>query len=124
MTAPPFDVEALRREFPALSTQDGRWPTAFFDGPGATQVPKQVSRAMSEYLESYNANSGGVFPASIETEAMVAKTRSAYADFLGGAVRGRDSFRTEYDVADFGREPGHRGQPPRGGSCGRHHPRP
>ena len=38
MTA--FDVEALRRQFPALSIEQGGRPIALFDGPGGTQVPQ------------------------------------------------------------------------------------
>jgi len=42
-----FDVEALRRRFPALSIeQDGR-PIALFDGPGGTQVPQSVIDAVA-----------------------------------------------------------------------------
>ncbi|MDQ6795995.1 MAG: hypothetical protein M3067_14495 [Chloroflexota bacterium] len=45
-----FDVETLRRRFPALAlTHDGR-PMAFFDGPGGTQVPDSVIDGLVESL--------------------------------------------------------------------------
>ena len=45
-----FDVEALRRRFPALAIeQDGR-PIALFDGPGGTQVPDSVIEAIADLL--------------------------------------------------------------------------
>ena len=47
---PTFDVDALRREFPALAVeQDGR-PLAYFDGPGGTQVPQRVIDVVSRLL--------------------------------------------------------------------------
>ena len=56
--ATPFDVEALRAEFPALARRhDGR-PVVFLDGPGGTQVPQRVIDAVSTYFHDMNANSG------------------------------------------------------------------
>jgi selenocysteine lyase/cysteine desulfurase len=40
-----FDVEALRRRFPALALEDGGRPVALFDGPSGTQVPDTVIAA-------------------------------------------------------------------------------
>ena len=49
-TRPPFDVEALRAEFPALRREhDGR-PAVFLDGPGGTQVPQRVIDAVTDCL--------------------------------------------------------------------------
>ena len=49
---PAFDVEALRREFPALASEDGGRPVAFFDGPGGTQVPQRVIDAVGDYYRT------------------------------------------------------------------------
>src|SRR5215212_344915 len=54
-----FDVERLRRRFPALSIEDGGRPVALFDGPGGTQVPDTVIDAIETYYRTSNANHGG-----------------------------------------------------------------
>src|ERR687892_1373690 len=81
----PFEVEALRAEFPALQReQDGR-PVAFLDGPGGTQVPRRVVDAVATYLTDTNANAGGAFTTSEASDAMVDEAHRAVADFLGAA---------------------------------------
>jgi cysteine desulfurase family protein (TIGR01976 family) len=57
-------------------------PAAFLDGPGGTQVPQRVIDAISGYLRSDNANTGGAYATSRRTDAMIAEARSAMADFL------------------------------------------
>ena len=82
---PPFDVDALRAEFPALARgQDGR-TVAFLDGPGGTQVPQRVIDAVADYFTNTNANSGGAFTTSELTDAMADEAHAAVADFLGAA---------------------------------------
>ena len=49
-----FDVEALRRRFPALAIEDGGRPVALFDGPGGTQVPSSVIEAIGDYYRTSN----------------------------------------------------------------------
>lgn len=79
----PFDVEAVRAEFPALRReQDGR-PVAFLDGPGGTQVPRRVVHAVATYMTDTNANSGGAFATSEASDALVDEAHQAVADFLG-----------------------------------------
>jgi cysteine desulfurase family protein (TIGR01976 family) len=81
----PFDVQALRAEFPALRReQDGR-PVAYFDGPGGTQVPQRVVDAVSAYLTDTNANAGGAFATSEASDALVEEAHAAVAAFLGAA---------------------------------------
>ncbi|GAC1662838.1 MAG: cysteine desulfurase-like protein [Candidatus Limnocylindrales bacterium] len=83
MTA--FDVEALRRRFPALAIeQDGR-AVALFDGPGGTQVPDIVIDAVSGYYRTANANHDGPFLTSRRSDAVVAEAHRAMADMLGAA---------------------------------------
>jgi cysteine desulfurase family protein (TIGR01976 family) len=78
-----LDVPALRDHFPALHRAiDGR-VAAYLDGPGGTQVPVECLDAMRAYLERSNANHGGAFAASVETDAMLAEAHAAGADFLG-----------------------------------------
>lgn len=83
MTA--FDVEALRRRFPALAIeQDGR-AVALFDGPGGTQVPDSVIDAVSGYYRTANANHDGPFLTSRRSDAVVVEAHRAMADMLGAA---------------------------------------
>ena len=78
-----LDVPALRDHFPSLSrTLDGR-RVAYLDGPGGTQVPRACIGAMTAHLERSNANHGGAFTASVETDALLAEVHAAGADFLG-----------------------------------------
>lgn len=90
MTA--FDVDALRRRFPALSlTDDGR-PIAFFDGPGGTQVPDTVIDAVAGYYRQSNANAGGPFLTSRRSDAMTAEAHAAMADLVGASGPDEISF--------------------------------
>jgi len=87
-----FDVEALRRQFPALSIeQDGR-PIALFDGPGGTQVPQSVIDAVSTYYRSSNANADGAFLTSERSDAVVADAHAAMAGMLGAAAASEIKF--------------------------------
>jgi cysteine desulfurase family protein (TIGR01976 family) len=82
---PDFDVQAVRRRFPALSEVHGERPLAFFDGPGGTQVPDTVIDAVAGYYRTSNANSGGPFATSERSDAVAAEAHAAMADFLGAA---------------------------------------
>jgi cysteine desulfurase family protein (TIGR01976 family) len=73
----------VRARFPALDRQLGGRPVCYFDGPGGTQVPRSVVDAMSDYLLHHNANTHWAYPTSIETDAAIAASRHALADFLG-----------------------------------------
>ena len=75
----------VRPHFPALARQIAGRPVVFLDGPGGTQVPDAVIRAVADYLAHHNANTHGAFATSVETDAMIRAARSAFADFLGAA---------------------------------------
>jgi cysteine desulfurase family protein (TIGR01976 family) len=79
MSATLLDVEAVRGRFSALSG-----PTAFFDGPGGTQMPDEVIDAIAGYLRQSNANAGGYFETSRRTDAVLDEARRAAASFVGG----------------------------------------
>jgi cysteine desulfurase family protein (TIGR01976 family) len=72
-----LDVDAVRARFSAL-----RAPTAFFDGPGGTQVPDSVIDAIAGYLRDSNANLGGAFGSSRRSDALLTQSRLAAAAFL------------------------------------------
>jgi cysteine desulfurase family protein (TIGR01976 family) len=75
-----LDLATVRARFSAL-----RRPTAFFDGPGGTQVPDSVVEAMARYLREANANLGGPFETSRRTDALVVAAHHAAARFLGAS---------------------------------------
>ncbi|HKI32789.1 MAG TPA: cysteine desulfurase-like protein [Gemmataceae bacterium] len=77
-----FDVQALRRQFPALRQSRSGLTPAFLDGPGGTQVPQRVIDALVHYLSTCNANHGGVFATSVESDAILADAHEAVADLL------------------------------------------
>jgi cysteine desulfurase family protein (TIGR01976 family) len=77
-----LDVTSLRRQFPALQrTVNGQTPV-FLDGPGGTQVPQRVIDAMVRYLSDCNANHGGVFTTSRESDRVLHEAHAAAADLL------------------------------------------
>jgi len=77
-----LDLTCVRSQFPSLTQTVNGHAAAFLDGPGGTQVPQRVIDAISSYLRSDNANTGGAYATSRRTDAMIAEARSAMADFL------------------------------------------
>lgn len=78
----PFDLEAVRAQFPALAGTDDGQRRIFFDNPAGTQVPASVAAAMSDCLLNSNANLGGHFRTSRRADDVVQSARIAMADFL------------------------------------------
>jgi len=78
-----LDVNAVRKEFPALQELFNGTPAIFFDNPGGTQVPQRVVDAMTDYLIRRNANVGGYFATSKRTDETIEQARIAAADLLG-----------------------------------------
>jgi cysteine desulfurase family protein (TIGR01976 family) len=74
----------IRSDFPALAREHQGVPVAYFDGPGGTQVPRQVVEAMNDYLFHHNANTHWNYPTSAETDAALDAARIALADFVNG----------------------------------------
>jgi cysteine desulfurase family protein (TIGR01976 family) len=81
-TAADLDISWARAQFPSLSQTVNGHPATFLDGPGGTQVPQRVIDAISNYLRRDNANTGGAYATSRNTDAMLARARAAMADFL------------------------------------------
>ena len=80
-------VEEIRSHFPALERTHLGHPVAYFDGPGGTQVPREVARAMTDYLFHHNANTHWAYPTSVETDAIIDAARETLADFLNANSR-------------------------------------
>jgi cysteine desulfurase family protein (TIGR01976 family) len=87
-----FDPVPLRQQFSALNRlRNGRLPV-FLDGPGGTQVPDRVVAAMTGYLTTCNANHGGAFATSRESDAVLAAAHAAAADLLNAPSPGEVVF--------------------------------
>jgi len=93
-----YDVAAVRAHFPAL-----REGAAHFDGPGGSQTPDIVARAVHDTLVSAVANRGAVTPAERRAEEIVVECRAALGDLLGsdprGIVFGRSATALTYDLS-------------------------
>jgi cysteine desulfurase family protein (TIGR01976 family) len=77
MSTTTLDVAAVRRRFSSVG-----YDLVYFDGPGGTQVPDSVVEAIAGYLRSSNANLGGAFETSLESDALVEGAHAAAARFL------------------------------------------
>jgi cysteine desulfurase family protein (TIGR01976 family) len=75
-----FPIERVRARFPSLESG-----TTFFDNPGGTQVAQPVVTRMTDYLLRCNANHGGAFKTSVESDAVLHAAHAAMADFLNAA---------------------------------------
>ena len=79
-----YDVQAVRKRFPALSRTENGVPVAYLDGPGGSQAADTAIQAMANYLLKGSANVHGVFATGVETDALLLRGRAAIADLLGG----------------------------------------
>lgn len=94
-----YDVAALRTRFPCLASG-----IAHFDGPGGTQVPREVAHAVASTMAASISNRGGGLAGSERrANEVVSGFRAAYADLLGadprGVVHGRSATTLTYDLA-------------------------
>ncbi len=78
----PYDLNAVRAQFPALAITDNGQRRIYFDNPAGTQVPTTVAAAISDCLLTKNANQGGYFASAQDADAVVQSARDAMADFL------------------------------------------
>ena len=78
-----FPLDAIRDRFPALERVVNGHPAVFLDGAAGSQVPARVAEAVSGYLLATNANHGGPFATSIESDLVLEEAHAAAADFLG-----------------------------------------
>ncbi len=93
-----YDVAAVRAAFPAL-----RSGTAHFDGPGGSQTPDVVARAVAETLTASISNRGRVTASERYADDVVLGARQAIADLTagdpGGVVFGRSATQLTYDLS-------------------------
>jgi cysteine desulfurase family protein (TIGR01976 family) len=97
-TSTAYDVAAVRADFPAL-----RAGAAHFDGPGGSQVPRQVAEAVAATLTAPIANRGRLTEAERTADDVVLAARAAVADLVGGdpggVVFGRSMTQLTYDLS-------------------------
>lgn len=93
-----YDVERVRSHFPAL-----REGAAHFDGPGGSQTPDVVARAVADTLTSAISNRGTVTPSERLADSVVVEARAAMGDLLGtdplGIVFGRSATELTFHLA-------------------------
>ena len=93
-----FNVEQIRDQFPSLKSG-----VAHFDGPGGTQTPTSVGKAIFDTITGPLANRGVTTVAERAAEATVSGARSAIADLLNvdarGVVFGRSMTQLTFDFA-------------------------
>jgi cysteine desulfurase family protein (TIGR01976 family) len=77
-----LDPSAIRDQFPALRDQAKRpSPAIYLDNPGGTQIAQASLDRITDYLTHCNANHGGVFPTSQQSDAVLEEAHAAMADF-------------------------------------------
>ncbi|OIJ62766.1 cysteine desulfurase-like protein [Streptomyces mangrovisoli] len=93
-----YDVSAVRAQFPALTAG-----IAHFDGPGGTQTPLSVVRAVSDAMSRPLSNRGHEVAGERNADAIVTEARGAVADLLAadpaGIVFGRSATQLAYDFS-------------------------
>ena len=96
----PFDVEAIRDDFPILQRSVGGDPETPGDGPGddtplvyldnaaTSHTPEPVVEAMSDYYREYNSNvHRGIHQLSQEASVAYEEAHDTVAEFIGAAGR-------------------------------------
>lgn len=76
-----FDPNTIRSQFPALRQQAAASPVIFFDNPGGTQIAQASLDRVAAYLVQNNANHGGAFPTSQQSDTVLEEAHAAMADF-------------------------------------------
>lgn len=88
-----WDIEAIRSRFPSLGRiGPGDRPVAWLDGPAGTQAVDACINGITAHLTHRNANHGGAFGASEETDALWGEAHAAMADLIGAGDPAEISF--------------------------------
>ena len=80
-----LNLPLIRANFPALGLLDAGQARVYLDNPGGTQVAQHVLDRMQHYLVHHNANVGGAFRTSRDSDSCLAEAHSAMADLLNAA---------------------------------------
>jgi cysteine desulfurase/selenocysteine lyase len=80
----PFDVLALRQEFPILHQEVNGHTLAYLDSTASSQKPRRVLEAMDEYYRRTHANvHRGIYKLSEEATFAYERARGKIAQFIG-----------------------------------------
>ncbi len=83
-----FDVDELRRQFPALAREVKGLPLVYFDNAATMQKPQVVIDALVKYYSEYNANiHRGIHTLAEEATAAFESTRDTVKDFINAGSR-------------------------------------
>lgn len=74
------NINLVRRQFPALER-----PVVFLDNPAGTQISRQSLERINRYLVDCNANHGGSFETSRQSDEILHEAHASMADFLNAA---------------------------------------
>ena len=95
------DIIKRRDDFPSLKKKYNGYPLAYLDGPGGSQVPDVVIKAISNYYKNSNANTHGFFITSKDTDEIIEKTRHACAAFVNAEKSSCISFGANMTSLNF-----------------------
>ena len=74
------NINLVRQQFPALER-----PVVFLDNPAGTQISRHSLERINRYLIESNANHGGMFASSRQSDEILHEAHAAMADFLNAA---------------------------------------
>ena len=77
-----LNINTIREQFPALALKDEGKSRIYLDNPGGTQVPRHVLDRVERYLIHCNANHGGPFRTSVESDKVLEESHQGMADLL------------------------------------------
>ena len=84
MTKIPFDVTAIRKDFPILKREVNGYPLVYFDNAATSQKPQVVIDSIVDYYSNYNANiHRGVHALSQEATDAYEAARKKVQKFIG-----------------------------------------
>ena len=88
MTSRPFDVEAIRKDFPILSRQVHGVPLVYLDSANTSQKPRQVLDALDDFYSRHNANvARAVHTLGSEATTLFEAARDKVAAFINAPRR-------------------------------------
>jgi cysteine desulfurase/selenocysteine lyase len=82
----PFDVEAIRADFPILERTAGEWPLVYLDSANTSQKPRVVVEAIEDHYLNHNANvARAMHLLGAEATEAFEGARATVAQFVGAA---------------------------------------
>jgi cysteine desulfurase/selenocysteine lyase len=82
----PFDVDAIRADFPILERTAGEWPLVYLDSANTAQKPRVVVEAIEDHYLNHNANvARAMHLLGAEATEAFEGARARVATFVGAA---------------------------------------